>query len=95
MHVSGRLSPRESNRTARVAFPPSQQSERACQQRATAQRSHPWKASMHTIVEEGEGEFGVVGERWEVGEGVEVRVVYKCIRGSVSIVVFLFPSFKK
>lgn len=95
MHVSGRLSPRDSNRTARVAFPPSQQSETACQQRATAQRSHPWKASMNTIVEEGEGEFGLVGERWEEGEGGEVGVVCKCNHGSVSIVVFSPPSFKK
>lgn len=57
-----------SNKTARVAFPPtSQQSKAARQRRATAQRSRLWKASMDTIAEEGEGEFGVAGEGKEEG----------------------------
>lgn len=53
---------------------------------------------MHTIAEEGEGEFGVAGEgKEEGGEGVEVRVVCMCICGSVSIVVGTSPppSFKE
>lgn len=73
-HVSGRLSPSECLTEhpppLSLPLPPlSQQSNAARQSGATAQSSRLWKASMHTIAEEGEGEFGVAGE----GEGKRER----------------------
>lgn len=51
---------------------------------------------MHTIAEEGEGEFGVAGEGREGGRAAEVGGERVCVCRSVSIVVgtFFFCFFK-
>lgn len=78
-------------KTTGIASLPSQQSKAARRQRARAQGSRLWKASMRTIAGEGEGAFGAVGVIRKGGKGRGVKV---CMCRSVSIVVGMLGFLK-